>query len=110
MSGKPYKEYYKELYALQDGVFQIVDDHDFYLTGGTALSRFYLHHRYSDDLDFFIHNKEHFLDNVKEIIAKLKTLYKLETRTMTEDFERDREIILQDLLKKATNSLIDKKA
>jgi hypothetical protein len=27
--------------------------HDFYLTGGTALSAFYLEHRYSEDLDFF---------------------------------------------------------
>lgn len=26
---------------------------DFYFTGGTALSEFYLHHRYSEDLDFF---------------------------------------------------------
>lgn len=26
---------------------------NFYFTGGTALSNFYLHHRYSDDLDFF---------------------------------------------------------
>lgn len=25
----------------------------FYFTGGTALASFYLHHRYSDDLDFF---------------------------------------------------------
>lgn len=25
----------------------------FFLTGGTALAEFYLHHRYSDDLDFF---------------------------------------------------------
>lgn len=25
----------------------------FYLSGGTALANFYLHHRYSDDLDFF---------------------------------------------------------
>ncbi len=25
----------------------------FYFTGGTALSAYYLHHRYSDDLDFF---------------------------------------------------------
>jgi hypothetical protein len=25
----------------------------FYLTGGTALSEFYLHHRLSEDLDFF---------------------------------------------------------
>jgi hypothetical protein len=26
---------------------------EFFLTGGTALSAFYLQHRYSDDLDFF---------------------------------------------------------
>lgn len=26
---------------------------NYYFTGGTALSEFYLHHRYSDDLDFF---------------------------------------------------------
>ena len=25
----------------------------FYLTGGTALSEYYLHHRLSEDLDFF---------------------------------------------------------
>ncbi|MDR1421550.1 MAG: nucleotidyl transferase AbiEii/AbiGii toxin family protein, partial [Coriobacteriales bacterium] len=26
----------------------------FYLTGGTALSRIYYAHRFSDDLDFFV--------------------------------------------------------
>ncbi len=30
----------------------------FYLTGGTALSGFYLYHRYSDDLDFFTNVEE----------------------------------------------------
>ena len=30
----------------------------FYLTGGTALAAFYLHHRYSDDLDFFTNNED----------------------------------------------------
>lgn len=30
----------------------------FYLTGGTALSEFYLHHRVSHDLDFFTEEKE----------------------------------------------------
>ena len=30
----------------------------FYLTGGTALSAFYLHHRYSEDLDFFSNDVE----------------------------------------------------
>lgn len=30
---------------------------NFYLTGGTALAGFYLHHRYSEDLDFFSMNE-----------------------------------------------------
>ena len=30
----------------------------FYLTGGTALSAYYLFHRYSEDLDFFSHDVE----------------------------------------------------
>jgi predicted nucleotidyltransferase component of viral defense system len=30
---------------------------NYYFTGGTALNEFYLHHRYSDDLDFFSNNK-----------------------------------------------------
>ena len=46
---------YKKLYDLQDRVLGIVfsREHDFYLTGGTALHRFYYNLRYSDDLDFF---------------------------------------------------------
>lgn len=31
---------------------------EFYLTGGTALAEYYLHHRYSEDLDFFTSDKE----------------------------------------------------
>lgn len=31
--------------------------HNFYFTGGTALSAFYLHHRESEDLDFFSENQ-----------------------------------------------------
>ncbi|MDO8514931.1 MAG: nucleotidyl transferase AbiEii/AbiGii toxin family protein [bacterium] len=30
---------------------------NFYLSGGTALSEFYLHHRFSEDLDFFSENE-----------------------------------------------------
>ena len=57
------EEYYRErLYPIQDGVFKIVRDLNlpFYLTGGTALSRFYFNHRYSDDLDFFVNENPNF--------------------------------------------------
>lgn len=43
----------------------------FYLTGGTALSRAYYNHRYSDDLDFFVNNDDTFLAQAEEIVAKL---------------------------------------
>lgn len=86
MYEKPYKQYYKDLYVIQDAVFEMVEAYDFYLTGGTALSRFYLNHRYSDDLDFFVHQKDTFLAVVREIIAKFKSGFNLETRVMTEDF------------------------
>ena len=50
------KFYQENLYPLQDGVLNLVKNckTHFYLTGGTALSRIYYNHRYSDDLDFFV--------------------------------------------------------
>jgi predicted nucleotidyltransferase component of viral defense system len=44
----------------------------FFLTGGTALSRAYYRHRYSDDLDFFVNNDAEYAEQVKLIFFKLK--------------------------------------
>lgn len=69
------KNFYKDfLYPLQDRVLQIVSSckTDFYLTGGTALGRSYLNHRYSDDLDFFLNNHPDFKTQVTKIISSLK--------------------------------------
>jgi predicted nucleotidyltransferase component of viral defense system len=55
--------FYKEkLYPLQDQIFKLLENLQslFYLTDGTALSRFYLQHRYSDDLDFFLNDHPEF--------------------------------------------------
>lgn len=41
---------------------------EFYLTGGTALSRAYLNHRHSDDLDFFLNRAQDFKQQVNEVI------------------------------------------
>jgi hypothetical protein len=48
--------YFDRLYPLQDKVLRAIGDcnTDFYLTGGTALSRAYLQHRFSDDLGLFV--------------------------------------------------------
>jgi hypothetical protein len=54
--------YVDVLYPLQDEVLRILGDVDteLYLTGGTAASRGYLHHRFSDDLDFFVNDDDRF--------------------------------------------------
>lgn len=60
---KDYEEFYsKKIYPLQDGILKIVKELDlpFYLTGGTALSRAYFNHRYSDDIDLFVNNDSNF--------------------------------------------------
>jgi len=44
----------------------------FFLTGGTALSRAYYNHRYSDDLDFFLNDDDDYPAQVKEVFYKLK--------------------------------------
>ena len=48
--------YSAKLYPFMDKVLALIRQADtaFDLTGGTALGRHYLHHRYSDDLDLFV--------------------------------------------------------
>jgi hypothetical protein len=47
--------YYKKLYPLQDQVLTLLSSRpELYLTGGTALARFYFQHRLSEDLDIFV--------------------------------------------------------
>ena len=66
--------YEKSLYPLQNGVLRAVRNCNtrFYLTGGTALSRAYYNHRYSDDLDFFVNADPDFDEQVDIILDKLR--------------------------------------
>lgn len=68
--------YYEDtLYPLQDKVLSLLNSvGDFYLTGGTALSRFYYHHRYSDDLDLFTNEPDTFIFYYEKAISKLSPL------------------------------------
>jgi hypothetical protein len=54
--------YFNQLYPFQDQVLRVVTgtDTEFHLTGGTALSRGYLNHRFSDDMDFFVNDDVRF--------------------------------------------------
>jgi hypothetical protein len=68
-------QFYEEnLYPLQNGVLNIISSCKtrFYLTGGTALSRAYYHHRYSDDLDFFVNSDSDYAEQVEIILAALQ--------------------------------------
>jgi len=65
--------YQNTLYPLQDKILEIIGKLSvgFYLTGGTALSRVYLHHRYSDDLDLFVNNAPDFKNQVNLVLHEL---------------------------------------
>lgn len=65
--------YFHRFYPLQDKVLKIINDLEtcFYLTGGTASSRGYLHHRLSDDLDLFVNDDHRFLLWAERIIHAL---------------------------------------
>ncbi len=81
---------YKKLYQLQDEVLDIVFqvENEFYLTGGTCLSRFYQEKRYSDDLDFFTNCSARYSFAVKNIKIALQKKYKLTVEVESKDFIR----------------------
>ncbi|MEI6825815.1 MAG: nucleotidyl transferase AbiEii/AbiGii toxin family protein [Desulfuromonadales bacterium] len=85
----PAEFYNKVLYPLQEKVLTIFQDFPFYLTGGTALSRGYYHHRYSDDLDLFVNDSREFERLVFRVIAALKERFEpLEVTTREDSFCR----------------------
>ncbi len=62
----------------------------FYLTGGTALGRFYLNHRYSEDLDFFVNSDPRFLKYIEKIKEEVEKHFKVNLRNalFTDEFSR----------------------
>lgn len=70
----PDEFYQNRLYPFQEDILKAVEtlNLDFYLTGGTALSRCYLEHRYSDDLDFFVNAHSDFKNQCNAIINLFK--------------------------------------
>ena len=72
-----YSIYYEtKLYPTQNEVLKTLKSLElpFYLTGGTALSRGYFNHRYSDDLDLFVNADKNFLKITETVINKLKEI------------------------------------
>lgn len=66
--------YLNIFYPFQDEVLRMLNEEietGFYLTGGTAASRGYLKHRFSDDLDFFTNDDDRFGLWSERVIQKL---------------------------------------
>jgi predicted nucleotidyltransferase component of viral defense system len=82
--------YFDLLYPFQDHVIRIIHQADtaFYLTGGTAASRGYLQHRFSDDLDYFVNDDDRFGLWVERVIQALNKEGKCEVLMKEERFAR----------------------
>jgi predicted nucleotidyltransferase component of viral defense system len=61
---------------------------NFYLTGGTALAEFYLHHRFSEDLDFFS-EQEFDPQSVSVILKKMQKAAGVEKVEYQQSFNRN---------------------
>jgi len=68
-------DYFRFLYPLQDDILKILGglETGLYLTGGTAASRGYLHHRFSDDLDLFANDATQFRLWTERLIQALSS-------------------------------------
>ena len=82
--------YFDVLYPFQDRVIQAINQADtgFYLTGGTAASRGFLQHRFSDDLDYFVNDDNRFGLWVERIIQALNKEWKFDVVMKEERFAR----------------------
>ena len=86
------KKDYLRLYQLQNNFLSWwkIIDLPFYLTGGTALGRFYLNHRYSEDLDYFVNCDPNYTDYISILKKKIIPRFNinLQESLFTDDFTR----------------------
>ncbi len=82
--------YFDILYPFQDRVIKVINqvDTEFYLSGGTAASRGYLGHRFSDDLDYFVNDNSHFGLWVERLIQAFNVQWRCEVLLKEERFAR----------------------
>lgn len=83
---------FNKLYRLQDKFLAWWHSlgYPFYLTGGTALGRFYLNHRFSEDLDFFLNNDAHYSQYIEDLKNKISAQFtvNINQSLFTEDYTR----------------------
>ena len=95
--------YVDTLYPLQDHALRTITrtGTGFYLSGGTAASRGYLQHRFSDDLDLFVNDDERFGLWARQLVQALEGIAgcQLKVLDMQERFVRLRLISPDSFLK-----------
>lgn len=86
------KKDYNSLYLLQDKFLNwwLTLNLPFYLTGWTALGRFYLKHRFSEDLDFFVNADNQYQYYIKQIKDKITSRFSvnIQQSLFADDFTR----------------------
>ena len=86
------KKDYSKLYHFQDKfpLWWASLELPFYLTGGTALGRFYLNHRYSDDLDFFLNADPRYSEYITELQKSISSHFNVNRiqSLFSDDFTR----------------------
>lgn len=90
------------LYPFQDDVLRLITslETEFYLTGGTAASRAYLQHRFSEDLDFFVNYDDRFAEWIEQIIRAISQQKAWQTDVLSKQ-----EYFARMLLKRADTTL-----
>ena len=91
--------YEEILYPLQNGVLSTLAacDVPFYLTGGTALHRYYFGFRHSDDLDLFVNQDPGFGGHVDRAIATLRARgYRFDADAFVRNDQYARVLIVED--------------
>lgn len=86
------KKDYNKLYLLQDKFLTWLNTLGlpFYLTEGTALGRFYLNHRFSEDLDFFVNADNRYLNYIAQLKNKITARFDVNIQQLlyADDFTR----------------------
>jgi hypothetical protein len=84
------KYYTDRLYPLQDRVLKEIENANtfLYLTGGTVVSRFYLNHRYSDDLDLFANRHNDFEKEIDRVTNHLKQSFEIDLQVREQSYGR----------------------
>lgn len=81
---------FDQLYKLQDKflTWLLTLNMPVYLTGGTALGRFYLEHRFCNNLYLHVNEPDRYLNYISELTNKLKSSFSLNLKetTFNEDF------------------------